>query len=580
MQIKWWKSGLFASAVLFSGAAFGQQLHLKSRNVDTDPVRPEARRRPTQSGLIHQIIQFDHFPGVGDLDALVAGGQTVVSVIPDNALVVAGPEVSQIRGMRWVGELEPSDKLSPVLGRSVSPILAIVEFHADVQANIQQSIAAAEGLTFERPAVLLPNHIIVSASLDKLNALANHDEVAYIFPADPDLLMPGTNPMPCAGTLTLAGPIAQYANVLEGWGLDADHMAHLGYAFGTLTTKVPAATVESEILRAMNAWSAVTNVVFQAASAAAPRTVFVEFASGAHGDPYPFDSAGTILAHTFYPVPLNPESIAGDVHLNAAENWHAGGDIDIYTVALHELGHAIGLGHSDNPGDVMYPYYRRGTPLSSNDIGAARALYGAPDSATPGNVPITVAPAVSPLSLTLNSITPPGQAAQTTIAGTVSGGTAPLALQYETDHGYSGKIAAGASGTWSASGVPLVTGTNTVTVAAFDSANHTASQSATVTRAATLAASVGPVSVLISSPSSAVTTAKGATISVTGKASGGVGITQVTWQTSTGASGTATGTIQWVASNIPLLAGTNTIIIRAFDATGASAWASVVVVRS
>jgi hypothetical protein len=29
-----------------------------------------------------------------------------------------------------------------------------------------------------------------------------------------------------------------------------------------------------------------------------------------------------------------------------------------------------------------------------------------------------------------------------------------------------------------------------------------------------------------------------------------------------------------------LLAGTNTIIIRAFDATGASAWASVVVVRS
>src|SRR5580700_11131032 len=108
MQIKWWKSGLFASAVLFSGAAFGQQLHLKSRNVDTDPVRPEARRRPTQSGLIHQIIQFDHFPGVGDLDALVAGGQTVVSVIPDNALVVAGPKVSQIRGMRWVGELEPS----------------------------------------------------------------------------------------------------------------------------------------------------------------------------------------------------------------------------------------------------------------------------------------------------------------------------------------------------------------------------------------------------------------------------------------------------------------------------------------
>jgi hypothetical protein len=34
-----------------------------------------------------------------------------------------------------------------------------------------------------------------------------------------------------------------------------------------------------------------------------------------------------------------------------------------------------------------------------------------------------------------------------------------------------------------------------------------------------------------------------------------------------------------MASNIPLLTGTNTIVVRAYDSAGASAWATAVVVR-
>jgi hypothetical protein len=337
----------------------------------------------------------------------------------------------------------------------------------------------------------------------------------------------------------------------------------------------------------MNTWSAVTNIVFHlATSPGAARTIFVEFASGTHGDSYPFDAAGTVLAHSFYPVPLNSESIAGDVHLDASENWHVGGDIDIYTVVLHELGHAIGLTHTDNPGDVMYPYYQRGMQLSKNDIGAAQQLYGVPGRA-PGSTsgttsPVTAAPAnsASPLSVTLNPISAPAQAGTVDIGGTFSGGTGLATVQYQTDHGNSGKATVGTSGTWSATGVTLVTGTNNITVTVFDSASHTASQTERVTvAAASSSVAAAPLSIRIVSPSASVTTDNATTISVGGTSAGGTGITRVTWQTSTGTSGTAVGTSQWLASNIPLLVGTNTIVVRSYDAAGASVWASVVVVR-
>lgn len=506
----------------------------------------------------------------------MAAGYRVIATVPDNAVAVVTPKRTSgpVPGVIWIGALDPADKISPALSHGES-VEALVEFHSDVDRAAQEAVASAEGLSLARPAVLLPTHAIVIASPVQLRALAQHDEVGYIFPADTGLST-GEELMPCAGLLTLAGPVPQYANIVHGWDPGSDNKTHLGYFFGDLTRKLPASTVESEILRAFETWASVANVVFSPAlSASAARAVLVEFANGAHGDAYPFDSAGQILAHTFYPVPLNPESIAGDLHLNAAVNWHAGSDTDVYSVALHEIGHALGLGHSDNPNDVMYPYYRRGMQLSANDIGAVQALYGAPG-------PVTAPSNAVPLSLTLNPTASPVQSAQIAISGTVSGGTPPLTLAWQTDQGYSGKGATGEGGIWNAGGVSLATGLNTVTVTAFDSAKKTASQSAVITRVSSIAsaAGTGPVSIAITSPPSAVVTESGATISLSGTASGGSGIASVTWQTSGGATGTANGTGPWVAPNIPLLTGTNTITVRAADGKGTTAWASVVVVRN
>jgi hypothetical protein len=83
------------------------------------------------------------------------------------------------------------------------------------------------------------------------------------------------------------------------------------------------------------------------------------------------------------------------------------------------------------------------------------------------------------------------------------------------------------------------------------------------------------VSVSLDAPAAAVMTVTKSTISLTGKASALAGVTKVTWQTSNGEKGTACGTSSWEAT-IPVAGGTTSVIVKAYDATGASAWVELV----
>ena len=69
--------------------------------------------------------------------------------------------------------------------RTTVPVPVIVEFHSDVDSAQQTAVQTASGVTFLRPAGLMAQHSIVQATGKNMAALASHDEVAYIFPADP-----------------------------------------------------------------------------------------------------------------------------------------------------------------------------------------------------------------------------------------------------------------------------------------------------------------------------------------------------------------------------------------------------------
>lgn len=53
--------------------------------------------------------------------------------------------------------------------------------------------------------------------------------------------------------------------------------------------------------------------------------------------------------------------------------------MDLFSVTVHELGHSLGLMHSNIPDAIMFPYYRgysKSIKLHGDDIAAIRKLYG------------------------------------------------------------------------------------------------------------------------------------------------------------------------------------------------------------
>ncbi|KAJ8340763.1 hypothetical protein SKAU_G00330540 [Synaphobranchus kaupii] len=160
--------------------------------------------------------------------------------------------------------------------------------------------------------------------------------------------------------------------------------------------------VDRAIRNALNIWSQVTPLTFKKVHEGIA-DIMIGFGAKEHGDYNPFDGPNGLLAHAYPPG----KGLGGDTHFDEDETWTKdSNEYNLFVVASHEFGHALGLSHSTDPGALMYPVYAytQGFPLSEDDIHGIQALYG-PNPNPPHVKPKPVAPNRCDPMLTFDAVT-------------------------------------------------------------------------------------------------------------------------------------------------------------------------------
>jgi hypothetical protein len=447
----------------------------------------------------------------------------------------------------------------------------VVTFDAAISAADARRVLDNAGVRIVENPDLVSTDWLVEGSEEAVARLAESDAIVRVIVASSELAQ-AVPVQGCPGAQVNEAQIAEYrAAVGTGWDGAGTGPAELTWSAERIHPSLDSAWVKDTFARALAAWSKHARLTFQYTSqTGAARSLDFVVLPAEHGDGFPFDGKGRTLAHAFFPAGTTPEPLAGDVHFDADETWTEGGSPDLYSAALHEIGHALGLSHSDQPGAVMYPYYRRLVELQPDDIAALRTLYGTEEALTMNVAPFPGATSGSAVEL----------------AGTVTGGSGDVSVTWSS--GLTGGTADGGRA-WRAAAVPLSTGDNVIALTARDASGATVSRSVTIRRGDGLTPSATPQapssgsadasrpSLAITSPAAASYATSASQLRISGTARDNVAVREITWQCGS-FSGTASGTTSWNFT-LPLLVGENNLIVRVRDEAGNVSWRTRTITR-
>ncbi|CAJ0575616.1 unnamed protein product, partial [Mesorhabditis spiculigera] len=167
------------------------------------------------------------------------------------------------------------------------------------------------------------------------------------------------------------------------------------YSILAYSKRFPQDVTQRLIAEAFQYWAAVAPLEF--VEVQSDPNIKIKFARGAHQDNNAFDGPGNVLGHAFGPE-------FGGLHFDDDEEWAdfsvmiRDSDVDFLSVAIHEIGHVLGIGHIRDSSAIMHPWYDEPTDdrknyvvpkLNHDDIQAITDLYGSKtayrtDSALPG----------------------------------------------------------------------------------------------------------------------------------------------------------------------------------------------------
>jgi hypothetical protein len=183
------------------------------------------------------------------------------------------------------------------------------------------------------------------------------------------------------GGILVGGGVSEFSVQGNSW-----NNRFITYFIQNTTTDILPANARASVQNAFGTWQEITRLYFVEVCNANDADIVILWGEGNHGDNFPFDGPGTgqgnVLAHAFFPPP-NSGAFAGDIHFDDFEEWtdlvRGNGlpPIDLESVALHEIGHSLGLNHTNVANSVMEAFYNGSRrALGADDIAGIRSIYG------------------------------------------------------------------------------------------------------------------------------------------------------------------------------------------------------------